>query len=281
MSRFEAMFARLADEGRSAIMPYITAGDPTLTWTERLVDALVGAGADAIELGVPYSDPLADGPTVQAAGQRALASGTTVEQIFGLVARLHQRHVQTPIALLVYYNCIFRWGEARFVEAAKASGVDALIVPDLPPEEAETLQALTEDAGVDLVYLLAPTSTAPRIERVTKESRGFIYCVSLTGVTGARAQLSDRLASFIGRVREGLARHGRTLPLAVGFGISTPEHVQEVGKLAEGVIVGSALIDTMHSAPSPEEGIARCEAMIHSMRAALPTHASKAGERRS
>ena len=269
MSRFSEKFAALAREGRTALMPYATAGDPSLAWTERLIDRLAAAGADMIELGIPYSDPLADGPTVQAAGQRALAAGTTVRGVFDTVKRIRAAHPGLPIAILVYYNCIFRWGEARFVEAARDSGVDAFVVPDLPPDEAAGLQGLMQERGLDLAYLLAPTSTAPRIDLVAREAAGFIYCVSLTGVTGARATLSERLRPLIARVREGLARAERQVPLVVGFGISTVEHVREVAGMAEGVIVGSKLIDLLAGAPSPEEGVARCAELVAAMRQAL------------
>lgn len=268
MSRFSSAFERTRREGRAALMPYITAGDPSLEWTERLIDALFEAGADMIELGVPYSDPLADGPTVQAAGQRALAAGTTIAGIFDLIRKVRQRRDE-PIALLVYYNCIFRWGEERFVAEAARSGVDGLIVPDLPPESAGTLDAVTSSRGVDLVYLVAPTSTPERIRLIAGRGRGFLYCVSLTGVTGAREQLSDELAPFLVRVREEIAAVGKDLPLAVGFGISTPQHAATVAQLADGVIVGSALIDRFHRPPTPEEGLAECAAFIREIRSAL------------
>jgi len=269
MSRFQSTFDRCRKEGRAALMPYATAGDPSLTWTERLIDALVAAGADMIELGVPYSDPLADGPTVQAAGQRALASGTTVRGVFETAGRIRSRHPELPIALMVYYNCVFRWGEERFVRAAEESGVDGLIVPDLPPEEAESLERLASDRGIALIYLLAPTSTPERIDTVARRSRGFIYCVSLTGVTGARKSLSEQLGPFMERARRGLQAAGSTTPLAVGFGISTPEHARDVAKIADGVIVGSALVDRMAGAPTPEAGVEHCAELVRAMKAAV------------
>lgn len=269
MSRFSETFANLARQGRTGLMPYVTAGDPSLEWTERLLDQLIASGADMIELGVPYSDPLADGPTVQAAGQRALAAGTTVQGVFELVARLRTKHPRVPIALLVYYNCIYRWGEDRFVAAAKESGVDAFVVPDLPPEEAASLQERMEASGLDLAYLLAPTSTDERIALVVQRASGFIYCVSLTGVTGARTTLSAQLAPFIGRVRAQLSRAGRSVPLVVGFGISTVDHVRQVAPLAEGAIVGSALIDMMARAATPAEGVAQCAQRVAEMAQAL------------
>lgn len=268
MNRFSAAFERCRKEGRAALMPYMTAGDPGLEWTERLIETALDTGADMIELGVPYSDPLADGPTVQAAGQRALASGTTIAGIFELVRRVRERRDE-PIGLLVYYNCIFRWGVERFVAEAARSGVDAFIVPDLPPESAATLDEAASAHGVDLTYLVAPTSTPERIRLIAEKGRGYLYCVSLTGVTGAREQLSAELAPFLGRVREGLAEVGKKLPLAVGFGISTPEHAAAVGRIADGVIVGSAFIDRFHRAPTPEEGLASCAAFVKELKGAL------------
>lgn len=268
MSRFSAAFERCKREGRAALMPYITAGDPGLPWTERLIEALLDAGADMIELGVPYSDPLADGPTVQAAGQRALEAGTTIAGIFELIRKVRERRDE-PIGLLVYYNCIFRWGEARFVAEAAKSGVDGLIVPDLPPESAASLDSLAASHGIDLIYLVAPTSTRERIRLIAQRGRGFLYCVSLTGVTGARERLSGELLPFLSRVREEMTAMGKDLPLAVGFGISTPEHAAAAGRAAEGVIVGSALIDRFHRAPGPEEGLAECAAFVRELRGAL------------
>lgn len=268
MSRFSGAFERCRREGRAALMPYMTAGDPSLEWTERLMHAVFDAGADMLELGVPYSDPLADGPTVQAAGQRALASGTTIAGIFELVRRVRERR-EEPIALLVYYNCIFRWGEERFVAEAARSGIDGFIVPDLPPESASTLEKAASANGVELIYLVAPTSTPERIRLIAEKGRGFLYCVSLTGVTGARERLSAELAPFLSGVRGVLAEVGKELPLAVGFGISTPGHAATVGRLADGVIVGSALIDRFHRSSTPEEGLEACTAFVKELKAAL------------
>ncbi|MBO2520411.1 MAG: tryptophan synthase subunit alpha [Firmicutes bacterium] len=268
MNRFAQGFERCRREGRAALMPYMTAGDPSLEWTERLIDAAVEAGADMIELGVPYSDPLADGPTVQAAGQRALAAGVTVDGIFGLVRRVRARYPALPLALLVYYNCVFRRGERRFVEDAAAAGVDGLIIPDLPPEEGGGVQDAAAEAGIDVIYLVAPTSTPERIRLIASRSTAFIYCVSLTGVTGARSQLSASLDAFLSRVRREVRAAGKELPLAVGFGISKPEHVAEVSRLADGVIVGSALIDTFHGQENLEAGLEACRSMIQAMRSA-------------
>lgn len=268
MSRFQEVFAACHRAGRAALMPYVTAGDPSIEWSERLLDAIIEAGADMIELGMPYSDPLADGPTVQAASQRALAAGVTVNAVFDLARRLTERHPHVPVALLVYYNCIFRRGIRRFVEDVKEAGIDGLIVPDLPPDEGEELEKHASEKGVDVIYLVAPTSTPERIRLIASHSSGFIYCVSLTGVTGARSRLAASLGEFLQRVRAEMRAAGRELPLAVGFGISKPEHVAEVSRIADGVIVGSALIDRFHSQESLEAGVEACRQMIAAMRSA-------------
>jgi len=269
VSRFHQTFEKCRREGRAALMPYMTAGDPSLEWTERLIDACLAAGADMIELGMPYSDPLADGPTVQAAGQRALAAGTTIDAVFRLGARVRSRHPEVPVALLIYYNNIFRRGIERFVNEAAAAGFDGLIVPDLPPDEAGPLEKHARDAGIAIIYLVAPTSTPERIRLIVSRGSGFLYCVSLTGVTGARERLAESLEPFLARVRAEVRAQRKDLPLAVGFGISTPGHVARVSRLADGVIVGSALTDTFHSRSTPAEGIEACYSLIASMREAL------------
>jgi len=265
MSRIRQAFAAAARAGRPAVMPYVTAGDPNLTVTAELLPALVEAGADVVELGVPYSDPLADGPTNQRAAQRALLAGTTVAGVLDTVAQARDRGLAIPIVLLVYYNCIYRHGEAAFVQRAAAAGVDGLIVPDLPPEEAASLRAVAQAAGLDLVPLAAPTSTDDRLALIGRVASGFIYCVSVTGVTGARSTLPPELAAFLQRVRQ--ATGGR-VPLAVGFGISAPEHVREVGRLADGVIIGSALVERLEKAASPQAAVEEAAALVRAMRRA-------------
>lgn len=269
MNRIQTVFRRCRAEGRAALMPYVTAGDPDLKWTEELLDDLIARGADMVELGMPYSDPLADGPTVQAAGQRALAAGTTLDGILALVRRVRQRHPEFPIALFAYYNCVLRRGEERFVQDAAAAGVDGLIIPDLPPEEAESLMPMAAGSGIDLIFLAAPTSTPARLRLIARASSGFIYCVSLTGVTGARNELSADVSGLVDRVKEACRLEGLERPIAVGFGISTPAHVEAVAAIADGVIIGSALIDRLHRAASPAEGVAECGRFLSSLRAAL------------
>jgi len=236
MSRLDATFERLRARGERALLPYFTAGDPSLADTRRLVLEAARRGADVIELGVPFSDPLADGPVVQRAGARALAAGTTLPRVLETVAAL--RHEMTvPLVLLTYYNPVLAFGLKAFARTAADAGVDGVIVADLPIEEAEPLEAEAGPAGVDVVQLVAPTSPPARVRAIARRSQGFIYVVSLTGVTGERRELPADLA---GQIRT--LRLVTTKPVCVGFGISTPEHVEAVGRLADGVIVGSAIV---------------------------------------
>jgi tryptophan synthase alpha chain len=235
--------AALFSKGHAALMPYFPIGFPDRATSLDVLEALSRAGADAFELGMSFSDPLADGPIIQHATQIALENGITTSSCLAAVAELRTRGVKQPILLMGYYNPIFAYGLDRFVADAVAAGVDGLIVPDLPPEEADELDRITHERDLPLIYFLAPTSTDERIALVAKAARGFIYLVSLTGVTGARSKISGGLASLIDRVRQQTAK-----PLAVGFGVSTPEQAAEVSRLADGVIVGSALVRVVDQA---------------------------------
>lgn len=245
-------------QGRPAFMPYSVLGYPTRQAGLETIRAVVAAGADLLELGVPFSDPLADGPTIQAATQKSLENGTTVKDCLAQVRELRQQGIDTPALLMGYINPILAYGPEKFTADAAAAGVDGLIVPDLPPEEAAELETLCAEHGLALVYLLAPTSTPERIKTVVEKSQGFIYLVSLTGVTGARNELPSDLAEFVARVRA-----QTSLPLAVGFGIGNGEQARAVGRLADGVIVGSALVK--RAAESPE----RVRELAQELRAAL------------
>jgi tryptophan synthase alpha chain len=240
MSKIAATFARCRVEKRAAFIPFLVAGDPDLETTGELMRALVAGGADIIELGVPFSDPVADGLVNQRAAGRALAAGTNLSKIFELVARERDR-LGVPVVLFSYYNPIFVRGLKTFSEQAAASGIDGVLCVDLPPEEAadEMLPALREQ-DLDAIFLLAPTSDKGRIKTVASASSGFIYYVTRTGVTGAEEPLPKPLLKEVRRVRRKLP-----LPLAVGFGISTPEQVAAVAKVADGVVVGSALVRTV------------------------------------
>ncbi|GFO61274.1 tryptophan synthase alpha chain [Geomonas silvestris] len=236
MSRIEKKFAELKGRGEKALVTFITAGDPDLATTEEVVLELERAGCDLIELGVPFSDPMADGPTIQLSSERALAAGTTLPGILEMVARLRSR-TQIPIVLMGYFNPIFAYGAERFAADAVKAGVDGLLVVDLPPEEAAELQVATDANGLDFIFLLTPTSDPSRVATVSRLGRGFIYYVSVAGVTGARSQVADTLADRVASVRSELE-----LPMVVGFGISTPEQAAQVASVADGVVVGSALV---------------------------------------
>jgi tryptophan synthase alpha chain len=249
-ARIRGAFDRARAEGRTALIPYVMAGYPDLATSRALALALMEAGADVLEIGVPFSDPLADGATVQHAGQVALEQGTTLGTCLTLAGEL-ARARNTPIVLMGYYNPIFSLGIDRFCEHAQTAGVAGLIVPDLPPEEASSLAEPAARRGIELIYLVTPTSPDARIEQVARAAartgNGFIYCVSLSGVTGARSELSAQLGDFLGRVRA-----HTSLPLAVGFGVSRPEHVARIGTLADGAVVASALLNAVDAAPPSE-----------------------------
>lgn len=274
MSRLTQEFDKAQRQGRSALIPYVTAGDPVLGPTADLIEALADAGADIVEVGIPYSDPLSDGPTIQRSGQRALANGTKIDHVLDTVARVRARGVDVPIVLLAYYNCIFRRGEEAFVQAAADAGADGLIVPDLPPEEAGSLRTLSAAAGVDFVPLAAPTGTDERLRLVGRVASGFIYCVSVTGVTGARTRLSATLPAFLENVR---THAGREVPVAVGFGISDAAQARAVGRLADGVIVGSALLRRMEEADSPSAALGAGASFVTELRAALQGTRARVG----
>ncbi|MBI4636247.1 MAG: tryptophan synthase subunit alpha [Candidatus Rokubacteria bacterium] len=236
MSRLAATFERLRAAGERALIPYFTAGDPSLADTRRLVIEATRQGADVIELGIPFSDPLADGPVIQRATARALAAGVSVARVLETVATL-RAEVQVPIVLGTYYNPVLAFGLKGFARAAVDAGVVGLIVADLPPEEAGPLATEAEPVGLDLIHLVAPTSTPERVRRIARRSRGFVYVVSLTGVTGEREGLPEDLAAQIRTLRL-----VTTKPVCVGFGIGRPDQVLAVGRLADGVIVGSAIV---------------------------------------
>ncbi len=250
--------AQAFSKGRPAFMPYSVLGYPNRQASLEVITAVVEAGADLLELGIPFSDPLADGPTIQAATQKSLENGTTVKDCLAMTRELRRQGVDTPALLMGYINPMLAYGLEQFVADAAASGVDGFIVPDLPPEEAGELEALCDARGLALVYLLAPTSTPNRIKLAAEKSRGFIYLVSLTGVTGARSDLPPGLAEFVARVRQ-----QTDTPLAVGFGIGNGEQARAVAQLADGVIVGSALVKRA------AESVESVRALADELRAAL------------
>ena len=244
MRRIRRAFAAARTAGRSALVVFVEAGDPDLATTARLLPALAAAGADVLELGIPFSDPIADGPVIQRAHERGLASGTTLSSALDLLTGLRRDGFEAPVVLFSYANPILAMGEEAFAARAAAAGADGVLVTDLPPEEGKSFSALLKRAGLDPVYLVAPTSSDERIRRAAALSRGFVYLVSRAGVTGARAELPADLAPLVARVKRQVTR----LPVAVGFGLSTQEQVAAVGRLADGAVVGSAVVSRMEEA---------------------------------
>ena len=240
MSRIEERFAALKAEGRAGLVAYLTAGDPDLETSTRLFEGVAAAGADLIEIGMPFSDPMADGPLIQAAGMRALKAGMTLRKTLALVRHLRARDPATPYVLMGYYNPIYRYGAAAFAKDAAAAGVDGLIIVDLPPEEDPELAEPARRAGLDLVRLATPTSDERRLPVIVERASGFLYYVAIAGITGTRS--ADAAA-----VRDAVARLRRftQLPVAVGFGIKSPEQAAEVARAADAAVVGSALVDRL------------------------------------
>lgn len=236
MSRIEQAFEALKANGRKALIPYITVGDPNLALSREIIQELIEGGADFLELGVPFSDPTADGPVIQAASQRALKAGTTLHDVLKLVEEIRQVS-QIPIILFGYYNPLFVAGTKRISEQCQKAGVDGILVVDLPFEEANEFKDYTERVGMDFICLVAPTSGEPRIRMICEKARGFLYYISMTGVTGGRHGFDRAIEANISRIRKFTA-----LPVVIGFGISTPEHAYQMGKISDGVVVGSALV---------------------------------------
>jgi tryptophan synthase alpha chain len=250
LSRIDDAFARLRAQRRTGLVAFLTVGYPSVDDTLRLVPALIQGGADIVELGVPFSDPLAEGPTIQRSSYHALRQGVTPAVCLDVASKLRARRVEAPLILMGYYNPLLAYGLEPFCRDAAAAGADGIIAVDLPPEESHPLRDACRARGLDLIYLLAPTSTDERIGLVAELASGFVYCVSVTGVTGAREELPAGLSSFVDRVR------ARTpLPIAVGFGISKRKHFRAVGRVAEAAVIGSAIIDEIdRSDPSETTG---------------------------
>jgi len=259
-SRIAGTFAALRARRELGIIPYLTIGYPERDSALDLVPALVRGGACAVELGIPFSDPLADGVTIQRASQVALHNGVTVRFCLETAAQLRERGVDVPLVFMGYFNPLLQYGLERFVRACVEVGVDGVIVPDLPPIESDELHALCRAAGRDLIFMVAPTSTDRHLREVAARASGFLYCVSLTGVTGARDRLPEDLPEFLSRVRA-----VTELPLALGFGISRPEHVAQARALVDAVVVGSALLDRIATA-APDERASVAEAFVSWLR---------------
>jgi tryptophan synthase alpha chain len=236
MSRISRSFKRLNKNGKKAMIAYIMAGDPSINATKKYIMELESSGADIIELGVPFTDPLADGPTIQRAAERALKEGVTLKKVLELVSQV-RANVKVPLVLMTYYNPVFKFGIEAFVKQAVDAGVDGIIVPDLIPEEAGDLIDSAKRYKLDTIFLLAPTSTPDRIKRVVRASTGFIYYVSITGITGGELSLNDKMVSTLGLIKEATSK-----PAVVGFGISRPDEASTVAALADGIVIGSAIV---------------------------------------
>lgn len=247
-NRIDTTLAALRRAGKPALAPFITVGFPDAPTSEALAEAVLDAGADMLELGIPFSDPLADGPTIQMTSFRALEQGVTLASSLDALRRLRGRGVDAPLIFMGYLNPLLRYGVERFAADAADTGLDGIIIPDLPPEEAPPYQAALEARGVYLIPLLAPTSTEARIAQACKQAKGFIYCVSVTGVTSARAEMSAGVAGLAARIRS-----HTDLPVLVGFGVSRYEHVRQISRFADGAAVGSAMLDAIDRAPAGDE----------------------------
>ncbi len=263
MSRITATFERLLSDGRRALVPYITAGDPDLATTAHVLDALAEAGADIIEVGVPFSDPMADGPVIQAAMVRALKHRVSLSDCFGLVADFRTRNTDIPVVLFGYMNPLYRYGLERACQDAAAAGVDGLLVVDLPPEEAEELTRHSRPAGLDHIALFTPTSDAERLAVISQHASGFAYCVSVTGVTGGHVVAATDLGARVNAIRAATG-----LPVAVGFGVRTPADAARIADIADGVVVGSALVHSMADKAPVEAPVAAGE-YLESLRVAV------------
>lgn len=261
IEHIKGTFSKTRAEGRGALMPYFPLGYPNVELSVEIITAIAKAGADLIELGIPFSDPLADGPTIQYSTQVALEQGVTLAHCLEMTATLRKHGVEQPLLLMGYYNPILSFGLEHYVARAAAAGADGFIIPDLPVEEAGELENLCKESGLALVYLAAPTTPPERLSMIARHTSGFLYLVSVTGVTGARSQLSDHLEDLLHKVRNSCQA-----PIAVGFGISTPDQTRQVGQLADGVIVGSALVQKVRQAALPAEEAAE---FVRSLRQAL------------
>jgi tryptophan synthase alpha chain len=263
VSRIDRVFRKLKNK-RAAFIPFVVAGDPDLKTTEALILKMGECGADIIELGVPFSDPLADGPIIQTGSQRALKNGVNLKEIFRMAERL--KGTSTPLVLMTYFNPVFQHGLKSFAEDCRRSGIDGVIIPDLPPEEAGRWIQEAKPFKLDTIFLLAPTSPPDRVKLASRYSRGFLYYVSITGVTGVRGNLPDGLETAIGEIRKCSQK-----PVAVGFGISTPDQVKETGRIADGVIVGSAIVKMIGENLNSPELIAKVGGVVASLTEALRT----------
>ncbi len=265
MNRIDSLFQQQRENRRKTLVIFVSAGDPDLAFSERLIPALVAAGADLVEIGVPFSDPMADGPTIQAASQRALAAGTTLDGILAMVKRLRDGGLAAPLVLFSYYNVILQYGVDRLAADSVAAGIDGWLVVDLPPEEEqEVLPAMTAN-GLHKITLLAPTTPPDRATRLASRAKGFVYYITVTGVTGSRVELPADLATHLQAVKA-----CSSVPVVAGFGVSTPEQAKMIAAHVDGVVVGSQLVRTIAESPDPESALANASALVAAL--AQPLH---------
>ncbi len=263
MNRIDETFSRKSRTNSKTLVMFLPAGDPDLATSAELIKNIADAGADIIEVGVPFSDPTADGPTIQAASQRALRAGTTLPRIFEMIREV-RKEISTPLILFGYYNVFFNYGLEAFARDARQAGVDGLLVVDLPPEEADEVYPALEEHDLHLIPLLAPTTSSERRHKVLRKAGGFIYYVSVTGVTGVRAAVPSDLAEHLKQIKSETA-----LPTVAGFGVSTPDMAREVVQYADGVVVGSALVKTIAEAESREAGLNSARQFVRSLAEAV------------
>ncbi|HAP93491.1 MAG TPA: tryptophan synthase subunit alpha [Desulfotomaculum sp.] len=262
-NRITHKFQELANSREKGLITYLTAGDPDLKTSVELVAAMDRAGADLIEIGIPFSDPVADGPSIQQASTRALAKGVRLAAIMEAAAEM-RKLTNLPLIFMTYYNPVLQYGLERFVQDAVRAGVDGLIIPDLPYEETQPLQSMADPSGLALIPLVAPTTTDGRLKNISSYARGFIYCVSVTGVTGARQQISTDLEQFITRVR----KH-TSLPIAIGFGIAGPQQAARVASFCDAVVVGSAIVNTVAAQSTKSSAISSVAGLVKEIKSAL------------
>ena len=267
-NRIDSCFENLAGDGRQALVPFITSGDPDPDWAVAIMHALVAAGADVLELGVPFSDPMADGPVIQAASERAIARGVNLSRVLDTVQEFRLRDTSTPVVLMGYLNPIERYGHAEFARDAAASGVDAVLLVDCPPEEMSGLRRHLDEHGIYPIFLLAPTTTPERMDLIARHARGYLYYVSFKGITGAN-QLDE--AGLVAPIRE--IRSHSSLPLAVGFGIKNPQSAAAVAGLADAVVIGSALIEHVENATTEQQACSLVTAFLAPIRDAMDNKA--------
>ena len=259
-NRIDATMAALRAEGKAALVPFVTVGYPDMPTSEAMAVAILESGADMLELGIPFSDPLADGPTIQMTSFRALENGATLQGALESLRALRANGITSPLIFMGYLNPFLSYGMEEFAKEASDAGMDGIIIPDLPPEEAPPYQTILQSHGIHLIPLLAPTSTEARIEQACKQAKGFIYCVSVTGVTGARSELSGGVEGLARRIRE----HS-DLPILVGFGVSRQEHVENIARFADGAVVASAMLDSVSRVPT-EDAAAEAARFVRQLR---------------